>query len=269
MSIDSDIAMRSYTHSGEARIAIDTSLTDQISAAPHLMFCGGFHSAMAGTKATAIHDICVQHAWQYTRFDYRGHGVSGGDSATLTLHDWLADTLAVFDDCNTPTLLIGSSMGAWLATLVALRRPELVRGVILLAAAPDFLQELIAPNLSPADIWDLQQGQPVNIPNAYEGSYPITQALLDSGKELSLLDGPALETLRCPVRLLHGSNDQDVPYSLSIRLMDKITHPDATLTLLHQADHRLSDERSLAHIKQILTQIVPQCFSANQDSNSD
>lgn len=261
MNTDSDVALRKYTHCGETEIAVDTSLTDEHSPAPHLMFCGGFHSAMAGNKATAISEICTQQSWNYTRFDYRGHGLSGGEASELTLHHWLEDSLAVFDDCNTPTVLIGSSMGAWLATLVALRRPELVRGLILLAAAPDFLQELIAPRLGPAEVWDLQQGQPINIPNAYDGSYPVTQALLDSGNDLSLLNGTALEALRCPTRLLHGTLDEDVPYSLSIRLMDKITHPDATLTLLHQADHRLSDDRSLTHINQMLAQTVPHCFS--------
>lgn len=258
METTTDLELRHFPHSGDKQIAV-RSLTTGNTNAPHLMFCGGFHSAMVGTKATVIHDLCEREGWSFTRFDYRGHAESEGDPHEFTLQDWLADTLAVFDEQNKPTVLIGSSMGAWLATLVALQRPQQVTGLLLLAAAPDFLQELIAPNLGPSEIWDLQQGQAVALPSRYdESSHPITQALLDSGLELSLLSDSNTSQLRCPVRLVHGTNDEDVPYTLSLRLMEKLAGDDALLTLINQADHRLSDSRCLEQIEKILCELVSQ-----------
>jgi len=217
----------------------------------HVMFCGGFHSSMLGTKAGFLAQFCKARQWSYTRFDYRGHGESEGSTQDLTLKDWLEDTLNVLDSIDGQVLLVGSSMGGWLATLAALRRPEKVTGLVLLAAAPDFLQELIAPRLGAAQNWELQQDKVVLLENNYDKPHPITRALLDSGRDLALLDTPslpgqpALAELACPVRLLHGTHDTDVPYELSVRLMGAIQHDDARLTLLHRADHRLSDERSL------------------------
>lgn len=238
------------------RVAIrrDSHLSDPgADASPTLnvMFCGGFHSSMLGTKASFLASFCKARQWSYTRFDYRGHGESDGSSHELTLQDWLEDTLNVLDSLDGPVLLVGSSMGGWLATLAALRRPEKVTGLLLLAAAPDFLQELVAPRLGPSETWELQQDKVVLLDNAYADPHPITQALLDSGRKLALLDTPSspdqptLADLTCPVRLLHGTHDTDVPYELSVRLMSAIQHDDARLTLLHRADHRLSDERSL------------------------
>jgi pimeloyl-ACP methyl ester carboxylesterase len=180
------------------------------------------------------------------------------------LHDWLDDTLLVLDALPAPVLLLGSSMGGWLATLATLRRPEKVSGLLLMAAAPDFLQELIVPRLGPAENWDLQQGSVVRLENPYDCPHPITQSLLDSGRNLSLLgkaslpDQPVLAELACPVRLIHGNCDTDVPYDLSVRMMNALSHADARLTLLHRADHRLSDERSLQFITDELLDLAMQ-----------
>lgn len=215
-----------------------------------VLFCGGFHSTMLGQKASHLSAFCRDRGWHFTRFDYRGHGESEGNPAEFTLHDWLADTLAVLDQIKEPTLVVGSSMGGWLASLAALRRPTQVGGLLLLAAAPDFLQELIEPELGPSQIWDLQQDAVVLLDSDYEQPHPITQALLDSGRDLSLLGNglpgqPTLQDLSCPVRLLHGTQDDVVPHELAIRLLQAIPHENASLTLLAQADHRLSSERCL------------------------
>jgi len=253
----------SYLESSGQRLAIQhNELVGTLSSeppllpVPHIVFCSGFHSSMQGSKAQALAEFCTTSGWPYSRFDYRGHGDSEGEAHAFNLHDWLSDTLLVLDQCDCPVVLVGSSMGAWLATLAALQRTTRVKGLLLLAAAPDFLQELIAPNLTPADSWDLQQGQVVSLPNDYESGFALTQSLLDSGIDLTLLKGDALKTLTCPVRLVHGTADTDVPFDLSVRLMDKITHSNAQLTLLHQADHRLSDERCLAHIKKELNDLL-------------
>lgn len=261
MNTADNLTLSTHEHSNGAAIAVRHTRGALAASTPHLMFCGGFHSAMTGTKATYLSSLCEEKQWHYTRFDYRAHGQSGGDAATLTLADWLDDTLAVLDSAQLPTLLIGSSMGAWLATLVALRRPELIKGLLLLAAAPDFLQELVSPRLNASHEWDLQQGLSVSMNNDHDKPYPITQALLDSGKSLSLLDNASLASMCCPVRLIHGTNDSDVPYTLSARMMEQLpSEHDARLTLLHGADHRLSDSRCLSYIHQELEILAAQIF---------
>lgn len=259
--INADVV--SYLNSAQHRIAyrpnplaaslLENSATDH---PPLILFCGGFHSNMRGIKAQELAEFCTQNSWPFVRFDYRGHGESEGDPEAFTLHDWLADTMQLLDLYDHPAVIVGSSMGAWLATLAAIRRSSQVKGLLLLAAAPDFLQELVAPKLTPADIWDLQQDQIVSLPSAYEAPFPITQALLDSGKDLSLLSSDELVNLACPIRLLHGTSDVDVPFSLSVRLMDRIVHPNAQMTLLNKADHRLSDDRSLRCIKSELSSLL-------------
>jgi len=212
---------------------------------------------MQGTKAAALLALCQQQGWHYTRFDYRGHGQSDGEPDAFTLTNWLDDTLAIIDAHALPCILVGSSMGAWLATLAALRRPDHVQALLLLAAAPDFLQELVSPNLTAAHHWDLQQGHAIQLASRYESPHPITQALIDSASELSILQGEALANLQCPVRLIHGTADIDVPFDLSMRLMEKMpAGHNARLTLLHGADHRLSDESSLTYTVEELTRLI-------------
>ncbi|MFK8075334.1 MAG: alpha/beta hydrolase [Granulosicoccus sp.] len=243
----------------QAAVSTADKQADEI---PHVVFCGGFHSNMMGTKAVSLAQTCSELGVSYTRFDYRGHGESEGDPAAFSLSDWLDDTLCVLEDIQAPLILVGSSMGAWLASLCATRKNNQLHGLLLIAAAPDFLQELIQPRLTPADIWDLQQGQTLALPNAYADPHPLTQALLDSGKALSILNPSSqqadnqLGKLDCKIRLIHGTQDTDVPYSLSLRLMEKCVNADAQLTLLNGADHRLSDERSLACIRQNLKDLI-------------
>lgn len=261
MSTPTDVTFSTFNHAGDVQLAVSHCHVADNEDAPHVMFCGGFHSAMQGIKATELMKLCRSRSWHFTRFDYRGHGQSGGDPSSFTLSDWLDDTLAVLEQQQLPTILVGSSMGAWLATLASLRRPDLVKAIVLLAAAPDFIQELVVPNLTAADVWDLQQGQVVELPTEYDSPHPITQALLDSANELSLLDGDALSSLHCPARLIHGTADTVVPFNFSARLMDKLPpQHDARLTLLHNIDHRISDEASLSYINDELVALINQLY---------
>jgi len=206
--------------------------------------------------------MCASRGLGYTRFDYRGHGESDGEAGESNLSDWLEDTLSVLATINGPVLLIGSSMGGWLAVLAAMRMPSRMHGILLLASAPDFLQELVQPRLTLADTWDLQQGQTIQIASSYDSSYPLNQSLLDSGVLLSLFKPSPeahqwlLNDITCPVHLIHGTGDADVPYELSIRLLEQFTQAEARLTLLRQADHRLSDESSLGTIELALDQLL-------------
>ncbi len=251
---------RSNAASGE-----DTSLKPSANEArytrpPGVLFCGGFHSTMRGTKADYLRQLSAQHGWAFTRFDYRGHGDSSGDAAELTLHHWLEDTLFVLRSLPAPTIIVGSSMGAWLAVLAALEEPDLVSGLVTLAAAPDFTTELIWPALSTEQQNHLSTGGTLRLPSNQEDAHaeagwPLHMALFDSGRELSLLGTDTASSLRCPLRLIHGTADADVPSSHSLRLLEKAGTPNASLLLLKGADHRLSDAASLAQIGQSLVEL--------------
>jgi len=237
-------------------IAIRT-LTINAGETPHIVFCGGFHSCMNGTKAQFLASVCQRLGWSYTRFDYRGHGQSDGRFEHCDLTDWLTDTLAVIDQIPHRIHIVGSSMGAWLATLAAQQRSEKIAGLITIAAAPDFTEELLWPALTLEQQQQLQQGEAISIATKYEQDpWRVRWPLFQSGRELSILSGEQELQLKCPVRMLHGTADVDVPWQQSQRLLDKLSPAtSATLTLIHQGDHRLSDTRSLDLLEQSLTDI--------------
>jgi len=224
---------------------------------PHVLLCSGFHSNMRGTKCIALAEHAAEIGYNFTRFDYRGHGESDGEAINCTLTDWLADTETVIDSLEGPVLLIGSSMGAWLATHAALRRPDRIVGLLLIAAAPDFVTELIEPALDHQQRWQLETGEAVFLPSDYdEPSRPVTQDLINSGRELALLQNPdSVSSIKVPVRLIHGTGDIDVPWQMAERLMQGFGG-EARLNLLHRADHRLSDDLSLSIIKRELLDLI-------------
>ncbi len=215
---------------------------------PTIVFCGGFKSNMQGTKALALQQLCGTNHWPYVRFDYSGHGQSDGDFTAGNIDSWLHDALTVVDAVDNPqgVVLVGSSMGAWIATLIALKRTTVVKGLITIAAAPDFTKRLLNDKLDQTQLDTLNSGQPVKLPSEYDdGSpYPITLQLIENSAQHCLLD--QTHALDIPVRMLHGTRDIDVPYATSIALLDALICDDAQLTLIKDADHRLS---SVANIK--------------------
>ena len=259
-------SMQASSDTGQAlaRVSLPAISADS----PEVLFCGGFHSTMQGNKATWLEAFCRQRGWGHTRFDYRGHGESPGSFVDCTLHDWLDDTLTVLDSLPRPAIVIGSSMGAWLAVLATLRRPGQVCALLTLAAAPDFTEQLILPQLAADDRTRLANGDTVHLPSEHdEQGWPVREPLFASGRALALLgdaSGPAelaagsLAALRCPVRMIHGTADRDVPCSCSEALLARIGSHDASLLLLKDADHRLSDEASLAVIGATLAELVQQ-----------
>jgi len=225
---------------------------------PHLLFCGGFHSSMRGNKAQFLAELCQAHGWSYTRFDYRGHGESEADAEHCTLTHWLDDTLAVIDNLPRITVLIGSSMGAWLAVHALLQRPEKIRSLLTIAAAADFPQTLLWQALSDAQQQALENGECITHPTPYEETdWRIRKGLFDSGKELALLDHEKALDIRVPIRMLHGTADKDVPWTHSQRLLDRFSlSADANLTLIQGADHRLSDPKQLELLQEQLERLV-------------
>jgi len=244
-----------HTASGDA-IVVETTARPSAEK-PHVLFCGGFHSSMQGVKAEFLRSLCQQNGWGFTRFDYLGHGVSDGKVEHCSLHDWLNDTLAVVDELENEIVVIGSSMGAWLATHACLQRPEKISALLTIAAAPDFTEVLLWPALSETQQAAIANEESVVIPTAYEGDdWRIRRCLFESGRDLALLANNKPLRLSVPVRMLHGTGDIDVPWTLSQRLLEKFSHSkDATLTLIQGADHRLSDDRCLRELKRPLEQL--------------
>ena len=230
------------TASGERAIAVRR---DE-GGGPGLFWLGGFKSDMKGTKAEALSQWARRQGRACTRFDYSGHGESGGDFQAGTIGRWLEETLAVFEAyAEGPQVVIGSSMGGWLALLLLreLRRrnestKESVAGLVLIAPAVDFTEALMWQRL-PAKVKKEIETQGVWLrPSEYGEPYPITRALIEEGRNHLLLGG-MIET-GCPVRVLQGVQDPDVPWNHAVELTSRLAQDDVVLTLVKDGDHRLS-----------------------------
>ncbi len=225
--------------------------------APGIVFLGGFGSDMTGTKATRLEAFAAARGQAFLRFDYQGHGASSGRFEEGTIGTWAADALAVLDRLTEgPQILVGSSMGGWIMLLLALERPERVAGLIGLAAAPDFTEDLIWDQLGPTERQALQDVGRIEQPSDYGNPYVITRDLISDGRRHLVLRSPL--RIEAPVRLIHGTADNDVPFDRSQMLLDALDHDDVELTLLKNADHRLSDERALGVIEATLERLLRQ-----------
>jgi pimeloyl-ACP methyl ester carboxylesterase len=224
---------------------------------PTVVFLPGFRSDMAGDKATALARFCGERGQAMLRFDYSGHGSSGGGFLQGTIGAWLADALAVIDRLTEDGLiLVGSSMGGWLALLVALARQDRVAGLIGIAAAPDFTETLMWEAMTYHERDRLQRDGVLQVPSQYGDPTPITRALIEDGRNHLILGGPI--DLACPVRLLHGQGDPDVPWELALRIAARLTTPDVEVTLVKDGDHRLSRPKDLALLRRTLGALLLQ-----------
>ena len=208
---------------------------------PGILFCSGFRSDMNGNKARALSEHCNNRGWACTRFDYRGHGASGTDFADCGIGDWIDDAVDVLDhQTSGPQIVIGSSMGLWMTLQMTLQRPDRVAAIVGIAGAPDFTEELIWQKLDSQTRDLLQKGGTWMRPSRYDDGepYPISQLLIESGRT-HLVTGSTIN-INCPVRLLHGTADADVPWHCSLKVLEQLSSSDATLTLIKDADHRLS-----------------------------
>jgi pimeloyl-ACP methyl ester carboxylesterase len=213
--------------------------------APTLVFLPGFMSDMTGDKATALESWCRAHGQACLRLDYSGHGKSGGRFEHGTIGIWTSDALHLIDRfAGDQYLLVGSSMGGWIALLAALARPARVAGLIGIAAAPDFTEDLMLPAMSATSRATLERDGLIRIPSQYGGEQIITKALIDDGAKHLLLQGSI--PLACPVRLLHGQKDPDVPWRTALHLAGKLQTPDVQVILIKDGDHRLSRPQDIA-----------------------
>ena len=231
---------------GTGAAARRIAVRQRAGASPCTFWLGGFKSDMQGIKAAALDEWAAQQGRACLRFDYSGHGESGGDFKDGTIGGWLEDSLAVFSAfAKGPQILVGSSMGGWMALLLVRelkRRPvrgASVAGLVLIAPAVDFTEELMWKNFSDRTRNEIEQKGFWLRPSDYDpAGYPITKTLIEEGRRHLLLDG--LIEIGCPVRILQGVQDPDVPWRHAVELSSRLAHDDVVLTLVKDGDHRLS-----------------------------
>ncbi len=213
---------------------------------PGVVFLGGFMSDMEGGKALHLEATCKERGQQYTRLDYRGHGQSGGVFAEACLSDWAGDAAAVIGARTTgPHVLVGSSMGGWIMLLLAKMLPERVRGLVGIAPAPDFVLRM-EESLSAEQHAELAAQGHTGRPTPYaDDPQIITKRLLDDGKNNLVLSGDG-HPFTGPVRILHGLEDDAVPWKDSLVLAEKLASTDVRITYVKGGDHRLSEPDQLA-----------------------
>ena len=223
-------------------------------AAPGLFWLGGFNSDMKGTKALALEAWAAERGRACVRFDYSGHGESGGLFTDGTIGRWLEESVAVFDRfCRGPQVVVGSSMGGWMALLLARElatrsavAEATLAGLVLIAPAPDFTEALMWNGFAPEVREEIMSKGVWYRPSQYGGPYPITRALIEEGRNHLLLGGTI--EVGCPVRILQGAQDPDVPWQHAFALAQRLPSEDVVLTMIQDGDHRLSRPQDIARI---------------------
>ena len=225
---------------------------------PSLFWLGGFKSDMEGSKAKAIDAFALELGLHATRFDYSGHGKSSGEFSDGCISCWLDEALEVFDRSEGEQIIIGSSMGGWLALLLnnilQKRKNPRVKAIILIAPAIDMTKDLMADHFSEKQLSELLSKGSIELPSDYDEPYIITNKLIEDGKN-HLLFGKAIET-GCPVYILQGSKDEAVPPSAAIKLLSHIMQDPVFFTMVPDGDHSLSRPQDLALLKSTISRII-------------
>lgn len=215
------------------------------SSGPGMLFLGGYASDMMGTKAEFLAERSANAGISFLRFDYRGHGQSSGDFTDGTIGGWFEDACIAFDRLTEgPQVVIGSSMGGWIALLLALKNPARVRAVVGIAAGPDFTEDLFVPQMTPEQAAQLEREGVTYLPAMPpDKPLPVTKRLIEEARQHLLLRGPL--PLACPLRLLQGTRDKDIPWRHALRIAEMVTGEDARVTLIKDGGHRLSRPQDL------------------------
>ncbi len=223
---------------------------------PGVVFLGGFKSDMEGTKAQALDAWAARTGRAFLRFDYSGHGASSGAFEAGAIGAWAADARAALEGLTEgPQVLVGSSMGGWIALLLARAMPERVAGLVGIAAAPDFTEDLLWAGMTEAERARLLAEGRLERPSDYsEAPYVYTRRLIEEGRSQLVLRAPL--RLAMPVRLLQGTADADVPVALALRLLEHAEGADIRLTLVKGADHRFSTPDCLALVEQAVAEVL-------------
>ena len=230
---------------------------------PGVMFFTGFKSDMTGDKALALEEYCLTKGQAFIRFDYQGHGQSSGEFLDGCIGEWAADAMTVLDELTQgPQVLVGSSMGGWIMLLTALARPKRIAGLLGLAAAPDFTEDLMMAGFSEEQREALNKDGFVDLPNCYDDQEPyrIMKKLIEDGSNQRVLTGEI--NLDIPVRLIHGLKDEDVPWHTSQKISEQLTSNDVEVTFVKNGDHRLSTPHDLSRLTRTLGALLDQLEKA-------
>jgi len=224
-------------------------------AGPTVVFLGGLRSDMTGSKALHLEAWAQRNGRAFLRFDYSGHGQSDGRFEEGCIGDWAADAEAVIAAQTAgPLILVGSSMGGWIALLLARRMPGRIAGLVTIAAAPDFTEDALWAGFAPAQREALERVGQLALPSDYGDPMIVTRRMIEDGRANLVLRAPL--DLPFPTRFLHGTADTDVDRDVALRLLDHARGPDMRLTLVDGADHRFSDARCLALIERMVEEVI-------------
>jgi pimeloyl-ACP methyl ester carboxylesterase len=221
---------------------------------PGVLFCGGFMSDMTGTKATYFESACAARGQSYVRFDYAGHGASPGVFTEHNIGSWFQNALDVLDHLTSgPQIIVGSSMGGWIGLLLARARKDRVSAYVGLAAAPDFTEDIFNTEFNDTQRREVMESGITHIPSAYGDPYPLTRQLFEDGKNHLLLHTDI--DITCPVRLVHGKMDADVPWEKSVTIAEKTLSTDVRTVFIDDGDHRLARDQDLKTIDAIIVEL--------------
>ena len=235
---------------------VELAWKHQTGRAPTIVFLPGFRSDMEGSKALHLAEFAAARGQAMLRLDYSGHGASGGRFEEGTIGLWTADALAVIDRVTEgPLLLVGSSMGGWIGLNIALARPDRMAAFIGIAAAPDFTETLIWETMPAKARETLMQAGVIHVPSAYGEPLAITRALIEDGRRHLRLASAI--PMRCPVRLLQGQQDPDVPWPTALTVAERLESDDVQVVLIKDGDHRLSRAADLAVLEDVVLRLLP------------
>ena len=221
---------------------------------PAIVFLSGYKSDMEGTKAVHLEAWAKAQGRAFLRFDYSGHGASGGVFEDGCIGDWARDAQAVIEaTCDGPVVLVGSSMGGWIASLLTQRMDRVV-GFVGIAAAPDFTEDGFWAGFSEDERRQVMEEGRIALPSDYGDPYIVTRRLIEDGRDHLVLPSPL--PMPYPVRLVQGTEDTAVSRETALRLLDHIDSPDLRLTLVKGTDHRFSEPANLRHIEQAILEVL-------------
>ena len=215
-------------------------------AGPTVVWIGGFRSDMEGTKALALDAAARERGWNYVRYDHFAHGASSGDWRKATIGRWREDAIALIDSLEGPVVPVGSSMGGWVALLLALARPARLAGLVLVNPAPDFTEDLMWPGLADHERQAILREGETLVVEAGLGPYVLTRRMFEEARDWLLLRGAL--PIPAPVQILQGRADDVVPWQRQIALVERLTGGDVRLDLIEGGDHRLSSPADLARL---------------------
>lgn len=225
---------------------------------PVIVFCPGYASDMAGSKALALESWCREQGKPMLRFDYAGHGASDGVFTENGIGDWAADAAFILNHVAAmrDVILVGSSMGGWISLLMGPRLEARLKAMVLIAPAPDFTEALRQRELTPDQRATFEATGIIYQPSEYGPPLPFSRALIERSAMHLVMNAPI--QISCPVRILHGMKDEAVPWQLSLNLVENLTSQDVRLIYVKNGDHRLSEPQDLTLLTQTLETLLGQ-----------